>query len=102
MPLYIYMGLTCFRHCGASKKSPILKKNILTPVAVFEDNEHLKNTLELLLNTTEGFCCSGAYSSCDGIIENLEAFPATIVLMDIEMPGMNGIDATKLVKKHFP
>ncbi len=74
----------------------------MTPVAVFEDNDHLKNTLELLLNTTDGFCCSGAYSSCDGILEHLEASPATIVLMDIEMPGMNGIEATKLVKQHFP
>lgn len=74
----------------------------MIPVAVFEDNEHLKKTLELLLNTTDGFCCAGAYSSCDGIIENLEASPASIVLMDIGMPGMNGIDATKLVKQHFP
>ena len=74
----------------------------MIPVAVFEDNEHLKNTLELLLNSTEGFCCSGAYGSCDGIIENLETSPATIVLMDIEMPGMNGIEATKLVKQYFP
>jgi len=74
----------------------------LIPVAVFEDNEHLRNTLQLLLNTTDGFCCSGAYGSCDGIIELLEESPASIILMDIEMPGMNGIEATKLVKKHFP
>ncbi|MEO6316731.1 MAG: response regulator transcription factor [Chitinophagaceae bacterium] len=74
----------------------------MIPVAVFEDNTHLRDTLQLLLNSSEAFCCAGAYSSCDNILQRLEQSPAAIVLMDIEMPGMNGIDATRLVKKHYP
>ncbi len=71
-------------------------------VAVFEDNRHLRDTFELLLNNTEGIFCAGTYPNVDDIISVLQSAPADIILMDIEMPGMNGIDATRLVKQRFP
>lgn len=71
-------------------------------VAIFEDNKHLRETLQLLVNGAEGYECSGAYPDCHNMINVLEGEPCDIILMDIEMPGMNGIEATKLVKKHYP
>ncbi|MEO7307786.1 MAG: response regulator transcription factor [Ferruginibacter sp.] len=71
-------------------------------VAIFEDNKHLRETFKLLLETAEGYTCTGAYPDCRDLVPQLEASPCDIVLMDIEMPGINGIKATRLIKENFP
>lgn len=74
----------------------------MTRIAIFEDNKHLRTTLQVLLESAEGFSCTGAYANCNDMLNLLQESPCDIVLMDIEMPGLNGIEATKLIREHFP
>lgn len=71
-------------------------------VSIFEDSRHLRESLQIVLNGTPGFICTGAYANCSDLLHCVEKDQPDIVLMDIEMPGMNGLDATKLIKAKFP
>jgi DNA-binding NarL/FixJ family response regulator len=74
----------------------------LIRVAIFEDNKHLRETLGMLVNSAQGYTCSGAYANCKDMVGLLQADPCDIILMDIEMPGINGIEATRIIKEQFP
>lgn len=71
-------------------------------VVIFEDNTNLRRGLTTLINGSTGFECAGAFGNCDNLIKNIADTSPDVVLMDIEMPGMNGIDAVKLLKIQFP
>src|SRR5688572_6611228 len=56
----------------------------------------------MLLNETEGYRCTAAYPNCNDLIKKMETHDCDVVLMDIEMPGINGIEATAIIKENFP
>ncbi|MEO9004858.1 MAG: response regulator transcription factor, partial [Ginsengibacter sp.] len=69
---------------------------------IFEDNKHLRESLYYLISGTEGFTCCEALEDCNDIVFQLEKSLPDVVLMDIEMPGRNGIEAVKIIKQKFP
>lgn len=71
-------------------------------VIIFEDNKHLRESLYYLVSGTPGLVCTGSYPDCEQILQKIRTDVPDVVLMDIEMPGINGIEAVKLVKQHFP
>ncbi|WP_214071779.1 response regulator transcription factor [Mucilaginibacter sp. dw_454] len=71
-------------------------------VSVFDDNSSLRDSLYYLISGTPGFKIAGIYPDCNQVLEHLQHDEADVILMDIDMPGLNGIEATALIKSHFP
>jgi DNA-binding NarL/FixJ family response regulator len=67
-------------------------------VSIFEDNRNLREGLFNLLESTEGFTCAGAFAHCERVLDNIDETQPDVILMDIEMPVINGIEAVKLIR----
>lgn len=64
-------------------------------VAIVEDNSIIREGLAALINGTEGFCCVGTYSTCEKFLSEVKSMTIDVVLMDIGLPGINGIEGLK-------
>src|SRR5215467_2942237 len=71
-------------------------------VAIIEDVRTLREGLSALIDGTPGFQCTARFRSAEEAIENVRRDLPDIILMDIGLPGMSGIDAVRLLKEQFP
>jgi DNA-binding NarL/FixJ family response regulator len=71
-------------------------------IAIFDDHKHRREALKLMISLNEEMECVGDYEDCSNLVADLGANPPNVVLMDIHMPGMNGIEGVQLLRKHFP
>jgi DNA-binding NarL/FixJ family response regulator len=55
-----------------------------------------------MIGGTAGFQCVGAFPNCNNILKNISQAKPDVVLMDIELPGINGIEAVGMIKEEFP
>lgn len=69
---------------------------------VVDDHQVVRQGLCRMLEIEEDIRVIGEAANIDETLTVMESHPPDIVLMDVQMPGMNGIEATKLLKSRFP
>lgn len=76
---------------------PLKKK-----VAIIEDDSAIRKSFEIIINSSPRFAIVGEYESCEKAFREIRKTKPDIILMDIGLPGMSGIDGVRYVKEHHP
>lgn len=71
-------------------------------IIIIEDNEVIREGFAALISDSPTYLLCGKYGSCEEALKKLNTDLPDLVLMDIDLPGMDGIDGTKLIKKQLP
>ena len=73
-----------------------------TRVVVFDDNPKRRDSLAMLIDSSETLQCVGAFNDCSEVVRDLEDTVPEVVLMDIDMPTVNGIEGLLTLRPYFP
>lgn len=71
-------------------------------VAIIEDLRQIREGLATLIDLTEGYRCAGRYGSVEEALSGIGRDVPDVVLSDIGLPGMNGIEGVRILKERYP
>ena len=71
-------------------------------VVVFDDNRSRLNSLQLLIDQSANVTCVGVFEDCTDVITKINDTQADVVLMDIDMPRVSGIEGVRTLRGEFP
>lgn len=71
-------------------------------VAIIEDQRTIREGLAWMIDSTPGYHCTGNYASMEAALARIDGTFPDVVLMDIGLPGMNGIEGVRVLKQRYP
>ena len=71
-------------------------------ITIVEDNSKIREGFAAVIDSTADYRVTGQYSNCEDALRNLDTDAPDLVLMDIDLPGINGIEGTLQIKKRCP
>jgi DNA-binding NarL/FixJ family response regulator len=71
-------------------------------VIIFEDNRNYRESLEFTIITAEGLELCASFADTTRLVQRIQEHKPDVVLMDINIPGISGIEAVKEIRHHFP
>jgi len=78
------------------------QKSTPISVAIIEDHREFRDYLTALISGSEGFECIGSFRSVEDALPKVKAKVPDVILLDIGLPGMSGIEGIRLFKAHYP
>ncbi len=75
---------------------------VIIKVAIVEDQRDIREGLASLIKFTDGYECTGSFRSMEEALEKIRFERPEIMLVDIGLPGMNGIEGIRLLKESYP
>lgn len=79
-----------------------LSVKAMIKVAIFEDQSDIRDLLSVAVESSDELSLTGAYPNATDALKIIKKDKPDVVLMDIQMPGISGIEATRLIKQAFP
>jgi len=83
-----------------SKAPPNFKQDI--SLVIVEDDEYMRVDLHKEFSEASGFILLASYADCENAIKQIIKEKPDVVLMDIRLPGMNGVQGVKIIKEKLP
>src|SRR6266404_658858 len=83
---------------SSSKKIDVMS----IKVSLVEDDDLVRESLAILINGASGFTCVGAYATSEEALEKVAAEQPDVVLMDIHLPQMSGVECVRRLKALLP
>lgn len=71
-------------------------------LVIYDDNQQRRDSLKALLSLTEGMHCVADFPDCSYVLDAMKQYQPDVVLMDIAMPNVDGINGVNLIKKNYP
>jgi len=83
-------------------EATLKNKAVLTRVIVVEDERELREGLRVLLDFTPNFACAGNFGTMEEALRRISETEVDLMLTDIGLPRMDGIEGTRLMRERFP
>lgn len=75
---------------------------MIIKVAIYDDNRDRRESLKVLTNMQHNMSCVGIFKDCTQVLENIQQCEPDVILMDINMPVISGIEGVKIIRQQYP
>lgn len=83
------------------KENELIRSISLIKVAIVEDNKYMREGWETFIDYDSGLCVVGSFGSCEDAFKSEDFKKADIVVMDIGLPGMTGIEGVSVIRENY-
>jgi len=79
-----------------------VKRKRVISVCLVEDDDDIRRGMQKLIHGAKGFRCIHSYANCESALRGINTKPPDVILMDIQLPGMSGIEGVGKIKELLP